>query len=146
MDHRETKNDRLLQFIDSKSYKVHSYITVPPTSTKRSCNRHSMWIKPLVEVVSDRHANKAGATKTLVCRDNQAVTAGIKEMDINMVQPMNAVFDAAMWKANGIAPQTAQRMLRRYLRHRFGHAVLPPEQRVVALHEGHVPANTKNFK
>ena len=85
----------------------------------------------MLDTLSSRDSDRAGAiqrlTVALMRRDRSAVTAGLKQMNTHVVEPMDAVSEAAMWK-NGLVPsRKSRRTLCRHLRHHLGRDIFQPE-------------------
>ena len=88
----------------------------------------------MLDTLSSRDSDRAGAiqrlTVALMRRDRSAVTADLKQMKTCVVEPMDTVSEAAMWKDGLVHTQTARHTLRRHMGH---------HRAVMALSDGHIP-------
>ena len=150
LKHQEAGDEKLLKFIESKNNKPITYVKVASTNSEKSFNRHRTWLKSLLKVVAGTGGDEAGATrqitKALVRHDREAVVAGLSEVGIYVVKPMDAISEAAMFADGNVASRTSRRKIRRHLRRQFGDGALAAERTVMALNEGHVPVTVSSAK
>jgi len=66
-----------------------------------------------------------------------AVVEALSKAGLQVVEQIDTVSEAAMWKAGKVKSRTAQRMLRRHLRHHLGENVVGPEHDLMNLRKGY---------
>ena len=144
-------NEHTVQYHDLNGDNIKTYVKIPVLTTEHHyCGAKGKWIDAVVGTLSSRDSDKAGTvrrlTKALVRWDRSAVLDGLEDMNVRVVRPMDAVTEAAMWKAGQVRSRTARRTLRRHLRYHLGRDIFPPERVVMAMNEGHVPVHTGTAK
>mmetsp|Transcript_18037 Transcript_18037/g.31058 ORF Transcript_18037/g.31058 Transcript_18037/m.31058 type:complete len:114 (-) Transcript_18037:409-750(-) len=84
-------------------------------------------------------------TKDLIKQDPAAVRDALSEAGMRVVEKMDSVTEAAMWKDGGVKSRTARRVIRRHIRHHFGKDALSSERELMELSKGHSPVETKYY-
>mmetsp|Transcript_26891 Transcript_26891/g.56786 ORF Transcript_26891/g.56786 Transcript_26891/m.56786 type:complete len:132 (+) Transcript_26891:766-1161(+) len=85
-------------------------------------------------------------TKDLIKQDPAAVRDALSEAGMRVVEKMDSVTEAAMWKDGGVKSRTARRVIRRHIRHHFGKDALSSERELMELSKGHSPVETKSVE
>ncbi|KAL7524102.1 hypothetical protein ACHAXR_002598, partial [Thalassiosira sp. AJA248-18] len=70
-------------------------------------------------------------------RDPTAVVDALKESGVEVVKQIDAVSEAAMYKAGGVKSRTHRRQMRQHLRFHFGKNVVVSERELMKLSKGH---------
>ena len=81
-------------------------------------------------------------TKHLIKKDRNAVKKAMKEVDVDLVEQIELITEAVMWKAGGVKSRTSCWVMRRHLRHHFGLKIFASEKSLMELNAGHLDVFT----
>ena len=150
MKHQHSGNMDKIQYMDSKLHKLQSYVKVRAASTFESFQKKDSWFDEVLMSNSNIDKNKSAAVcrtvKACYKRDPDSVLQALKDVGVHVVNQIDAVSEAAMWKAGGIRSIEKRNALRRHLRYHMGKNVLDSEQAQNRMHKGHAQVFTSSIE
>ena len=147
MKQQQSGNQLVLEFKNGRNFKKQTFVKIRSSANDKSHRRHDGWIDECLEVMSRKDGNPSNSirqlTASLLKRDAAAVLDAVKgEPGVNNSPTMDTIAEAAMWRDGNVKARSAQRVIRRHLRHALGKDIFSSERKFMTLTKGHSPVTS----